>query len=232
MRDSTTIEASDHAVKKEKVAKEHKEKLKRGRKKKGSQEELECKKRKLESGSQHVITQQIGRTPEESIALLNTNCSFGAKTNAKGVPEYAKGYKAHIDVTDNGIPTAFIITGANVHDSQVAIPLEQLTVRRVTSLYTLADSGYYSKDIDAFIESSGKVALTDPANRKNARPFTPSEELHFKSRTTVERTNSQLKLYYLPRLFTHGYKKFKFVVGLALSLVSVIQFSKIVAAKT
>lgn len=231
LRDSTTLEACDKAVKRQKVAKEQKEKRKRGRKKKGSQEELEYKKRLLEEGSEHVITKQLGQTPEQSIASLDTNCAFGAKTNAQGVPEYAKGYKAHIDVTDNGIPTAFVITGANVHDSQVAIPLEQLTARRVTSLYSLSDSGYYSKDIDAFIESSGKVALTDPARRRNAIPFSPSERLHFKKRTTVERTNSQMKLYYLPRLFTHGYKKFKFVVGLALCLVSVIQFSKIVAAR-
>jgi hypothetical protein len=50
-----------------------------------------------------------------------------------------------------------------------------------------------SKDFDAKIGSFGKVALTNLAKRRNAIPFSPSERLHFKIRTTAERTNCQLK---------------------------------------
>jgi len=98
-------------------------------------------------------------------------------------------------------------------------------------LYTLSDSGYYSEKIDTFISSLGKVPLTDPAKRQKAPQFAEHEKQHFKTRTTVERTNSQMKLYYLPTIFTHGYKKFKFVVGLALALISTIQIAKIAAVK-
>ncbi|MFA6845536.1 MAG: transposase [Sphaerochaetaceae bacterium] len=230
-RDSTTMAANDKAVKTVGQVAKSTVKKKRGRKKKGSLESLEYLKEQQEKEANDPINRQTSQTPEESIALLNRNCAFGAKTNAKGVPEYAKGYKAHIDVTDNGVPTAFVITGANVHDSRVSIPLEQLTGRCVTSLYTLSDSGYYSTKIDSFIRLQGKVPLTDPAKRRNSVPFAPHEALHFKARTTVERTNSQLKLYYLPQIFTHGYSKFKFVVGMALALISVIQISRIAAAR-
>ena len=133
---------------------------------------------------------------------------------------------------DINIPTAFIVTGANVHDSQVAIPLEQLTAKRVISLYTLSDNGYYSEKIDSFVTSLGKIAITDPAKRKNSIPFAEHEKQHYKARITVERTNSQLKLYYLPMIFSHGYKKFKFIIGLALSLISLVQMAKIVAARS
>jgi hypothetical protein len=34
--------------------------------------------------------------------------------------------------------------------------------------------------------------------------------------------DSQMKIYYLPAIFTHGYRKFKFVVDLALALVSTV----------
>jgi hypothetical protein len=207
-------------------------KQKRGRKKKGSPEERDARQKKQEKEENNPLVRQASQSPEESIACLNRKCAFGAKTNAKGVPEYAKGYKAHIDVTDNGIPTAFVITGANVHDSQVSIPLEQLTAQRVTSLYTLSDSGYYSEKIDSYIVSLGKVPLTDPAKRQKAVQFAAHEKLHFKARTTVERTNSQMKLYYLPAIFTHGYRKFKFVVGLALALISTVQMARIAASKT
>ena len=231
-RDSTTIAANDKAIATGARTNKDGPRQKRGRKKKGSPEEHEAQRKKQEREESNPLSLQASQSPEQSIACLNKKCAFGAKTNAKGVPEYAKGYKAHIDVTDNGIPTAFVITGANVHDSRVSIPLEQLTSRRVTSLYTLSDSGYYSEKIDSYIASLGKVPLTDPAKRRKAVPFAAHEKLHFKTRTTVERTNSQMKLYYLPAIFTHGYKKFKFVVGLSLALISTVQMARIAASKT
>ncbi len=58
-----------------------------------------------------------------------------------------EGHKLHLDVTDNGIPVSAIVTGANVHDSQVAIPLERMTEQRVNHLYSLMDSAYDAKPI-------------------------------------------------------------------------------------
>jgi len=54
---------------------------------------------------------------------LNTGCRWGCKTNSQGNITTWKGYKLHLDVTDQGIPVTAVITGANVHDSQVAIAL-------------------------------------------------------------------------------------------------------------
>jgi len=36
----------------------------------------------------------------------------------------------HLDVTDRGIPVWAVVTGANVHDSQVAIPMGKWTERK------------------------------------------------------------------------------------------------------
>jgi hypothetical protein len=51
-----------------------------------------------------------------------------------------KGYKLHLDVTDWGLPVTAVVTGASVHDSQVALPMEKVTERRVQHLYSVMDS--------------------------------------------------------------------------------------------
>jgi hypothetical protein len=45
-------------------------------------------------------------------------------------------------VTDIGLPVTAIVTGANVHDSQAAIPMEKLTEKKVQHLYSLMDAAY------------------------------------------------------------------------------------------
>ena len=54
--------------------------------------------------------------------------------------EYWRGYKLHLSVIDGDIPISAILTGANLHDSQVAIPLMQMCAQRVTGLYDLMDA--------------------------------------------------------------------------------------------
>jgi hypothetical protein len=48
------------------------------------------------------------------------------------------------------IPTA-VVTGANVQDSHLAIPMEQLTETKVPFCYSLMDSAYDAKAIDGFM---------------------------------------------------------------------------------
>ncbi|WP_320130705.1 hypothetical protein [uncultured Sphaerochaeta sp.] len=112
-------------------------------------------------------------------------------------PSAPRAYKVSIDVIDDGFfLTTFVITGANVNDNQVSIPLEQLTDRYVTSLHTpITDS-----KIKSFIRLQSKEHLTDPVKQRNSMPFAPNETLHFKARTTVKRTNGQMKLHYLPQI--------------------------------
>ena len=70
---------------------------------------------------------------------LNSNCAWGCKKNSQDKAQAWKGYKLHQDVTDMGIPTAALVTGANVHDSQVSIPLEKITEKNLTHLYSVMD---------------------------------------------------------------------------------------------
>jgi hypothetical protein len=54
----------------------------------------------------------------------------GCKRNSKGHQESWIGYKLHLDVVDGDIPVSAVLTGAGVHDRQVAIPRAQLTGQR------------------------------------------------------------------------------------------------------
>ena len=58
----------------------------------------------------------------------------------------------HIDCIDGDIPVSAILTSASVHDSQVAIPLAQMSSERVTNLYALMDSAYDTPQIRTFSE--------------------------------------------------------------------------------
>lgn len=84
----------------------------------------------------------------------------------------AKLAELHVDVSDPGIPITAAITGANVRDSQVAIPLEKLTERKVTFLYSLMDSAYEAQPITNYIEGKGRVPLIDPNKRRGGERVT------------------------------------------------------------
>jgi hypothetical protein len=44
-----------------------------------------------------------------------------------------------------------VVTGANVHDSQLAIPMEKWTERKITYLYSVMDSAYDAHPIVGYI---------------------------------------------------------------------------------
>ncbi len=70
---------------------------------------------------------------------LPNTCDVGRKQNSKGLLTQWIGYKLHIDAADGGIPVSCILSSASLHDSQVAIPLTDMTKERVTNLYDLMD---------------------------------------------------------------------------------------------
>jgi hypothetical protein len=78
-----------------------------------------------------------------------------------------KGCKLHLDVTDIGIPVAAAVTGANVHDSQVAIPLKKLTERNVTHLYSLMPP-MMRRTSAAILKGRAAVAPIDRNKRRKA----------------------------------------------------------------
>jgi hypothetical protein len=106
-----------------------------------------------------------------------------------------KGYKFHLDVADGGIPISGMLTSASVHDSQVAIPLEEISSKRVLSFYSLMDSAYDAKEIIDFVTSKGKIPIIDPLQRKQDkyRELCPAQQHRYRERTTVERVFARLK---------------------------------------
>jgi transposase len=202
-RDSTAIAAREKVVKK---TVEKKEKKRRGRPKKG-EIRLEMPEKRIEK--------QIHETPEASLKEIDTACSYGCKKNSQGNIHFWHGYKLHLDISDCGFPLSACVTGANVHDSQLAIPMEKISERKVQFCYSLMDSAYDSKVIDDFIRSRGRVPIIDPNKRKNKErpPLDPAKQERFKFRSGVERANGYLKDSLLPsKIYVKGYTKVSFVL--------------------
>jgi len=119
-RDSTTIEAREKPVKK---VKDNKPKRKPGRPKKG--EEVAPKTTRLERQSEMKVEEMLDDLPKK--------CDIGCKKNSKGHTETWIGYKLHVDTIDGQLPISCVLTSASTHDSQVAIPLAEISGQRVTN---------------------------------------------------------------------------------------------------
>ena len=165
------------------------------------------------------IEQQRRLPVTEMLGQLPRHCSLGVKKSGKGHQRYWRGYKLHLDVADGQIPITALLTGASLHDSQVAVPLMTLTSQRVTYLYDLMDAAYDAHEIDAHSRTLGHIPLIalngaaipisklqqdslrgydkrrkapTPYARKRL-PFAPAQQQRFALRTMVERLYSRLK---------------------------------------
>lgn len=138
---------------------------------------------------------QGGRSLAQNLAELPCSCDSGAKRNSKGVRQYWRGYKLHIDAADGEIPVSAIVTSASLHDTQAAIPLAQMTAQRVENLYDLMDKGYNAAAIADYSKGLGHVPIIEPCARagKSAPEMEPARRQRFRERTTVERVNSDIK---------------------------------------
>ncbi len=206
-RDSTAIAARERPHNKKKEAKPVKHK--RGRPRKDEVREPKMEKR---------MKRQLRQSSGKSLRELDKECAWGCKKNSQGNPQYWKGYKIHLDVTDLGIPVSACVTGANVHDSQVALPLEKMTERRLAHLYTMADAAYDVPELRQYVSAKNRIAVIDFNKRRrvNGPELGPVEREQFKARTVVERANAHLKDHFLPAaIFVKGYKKVSFVLLLA-----------------
>ncbi|HAP56940.1 MAG TPA: hypothetical protein DCR02_03935 [Sphaerochaeta sp.] len=134
-------------------------------------------------------------------------CSLTAKQNSKGKRQWFIGYKAHLAADDHGVPVAYAVTGACVHDCKVAVPLMKTAFQRTDFLYALMDKGYLNPDINAYADMIGRKAIIDQRARGSVAPLPMGkpEAARYKARTTVERTNSELKDGYLPdKIYRRG----------------------------
>jgi hypothetical protein len=154
---------------------------------------------------------QEGQAPKAALLELPRACSVGAKVGSKGTLETWRGYKAHADVADGGIPLAFWTTSANLHDSQAAIPLLRLAASRVGGLcYRLMDKAYAGELVLRACQALGQVAIVPTKAPKGgeAVPLDPARRERFRNRTVVERFFSDLKDHHGGRhLFVKGGEK-------------------------
>jgi hypothetical protein len=198
-RDSTAIEAREKPATSDKPAPQPKLSRKRGRPRKGEIRPAPPPSR---------IERQRGMTLAAMLADLPRACDVGAKRNAKGFKETWIGYKLHIDTADGEIPISCVLTGASVHDSQVAIPLATITAGRVTNLYDLMDSAYdvvaikqYSRDLNhvPIIDINPRATpglkqeLADEAKRLRRVGHRMAEQVRYGERSAAERVNGGLK---------------------------------------
>ena len=199
--DSTKIPLRQKPVK---IKKEKPKLKKRGRPKKGEIREP-IRPTILEQ-------QQEMQSVEEKLTLVSTDCGVGIKQNSKGNREIWIGAKLHISAVDGDILITAFYSGANVHDSSVALPLMQETSKRVNYLYDLQDAGYDADIIREFSTTLGHRPIID-TNPKNSKELKAKIELiehenktfkylnwhlncdeqHYKQRSMVERVNKYLK---------------------------------------
>jgi hypothetical protein len=139
---------------------------------------------------------QPGRSLGENLRDLPHGCDMGAKQGSKGHMEYWRGYKLHLSVVDGDIPIGAVLTSASTHDSQVAIPLMQMSAQRVQGLYDLMDSAYDAEAIHAFSRSLGHVPIIEPVRRGAWVPLDPAQRQRFGERSASERVNGRLKEFF------------------------------------
>jgi len=165
-----------------------------GGKSKGKKRGGTAKKRKKPSAKEPKrLDLQGERSLVENLADLPRLCDSGGKRNSKGHTSYWIGYKLHIDSADGDIPISAVLTSASVHDSQVAIPLTQMTNDRVAYLYEVSDSAYDAQKIKEFSTSTGHVPITDSNKRTgDSVPMDPAHQVRYRARSGSERVNSNL----------------------------------------
>jgi transposase len=213
-RDSTAIETRERATNsKRSITVGKTKKYKRGRPKKGEVRKQEMK----------PVEKQVYQSARFALARLPNKCQWGGKKNSQGNTYYWKGRKLHLDVTDTGIPVTAVITGAGVHDSQVAIPMEKITAQRCSFCYSLMDAGYYCATIDSFIKSEGRIPIIEPKRNRNGeiKELDPAKRFRYRIRTTVERSNANLKDWLIPtKLCVRKTKNIDFILKNAVVLLT------------
>jgi hypothetical protein len=115
--DLTSVKGREKSCRKNTPSK--KMKGKRGRPKKGTVITKEPRRLEL----------QLNRTLQENLEDLPVGYDWGVRRGSKGKKHSWRGYKLYLDCVDGDIPVSAVVTFASVHDSQVAIPLSQMSIK-------------------------------------------------------------------------------------------------------
>ena len=144
-----------------------------------------------------TVIQAKNNRPNKNTKGENTqdkDASYNVKTASDGKKKTTYGFKAHINVDEDGFILAQTLTSGSLHDSNV---FEQLLTGEEEAVY--ADSAYRSQKHDQLLE--GKDIQNNILQRayKN-KPLTQAQKIHnqFASqvRYVVEQTFGLLKKYY------------------------------------
>lgn len=107
------------------------------------------------------------------------------------------GWRLHLATTAAGVPVAFSLLPASLHD---LTPVHELTARLPTGAEVYTDKAYNSAADEASILAEAGVRLI-PIRRANMRPNTWLEKVGLRAhRKRIETTNSQLEAMGLQRL--------------------------------
>ena len=196
-----------------------------------------------------ILKQQVEmQTVDEKLTLVSTDCGVGVKQNSKGNREVWIGAKLHISAVDGDIPIVAFYSGANVHDSSVALPLIQESSKRVNYLYDLQDAGYDANIIREFSTKLGHRPMID-INPKNSKVLKEKIELlkheresfkainqhlnldkaHYNQRSKVERVNKYLKDDFgCDKIYYQGATKVSSVLAFGILSVCIHQSLKLV----
>lgn len=209
-RDSTAIEARERFPEKETShpAPSEQNKAEQNKKRTPSRKLSRRPKKAKAAERGTLIERQRHRELPGMLETLSTTCAIGVKRSSKGHQKYWRGYKLHADVADGQIPVSLLLTGANVHDANAAIPLMTMSARHLTWCCDLMDSAYDAEAILAHCRQLGHVPIVQPHPRRNGRsksqlpkvfPAKKAPELswaqqdRFRERTAVERVFARLK---------------------------------------
>jgi transposase len=192
--------------------------------------------------------QEEMKTVNEMLSLVSRDCGVGVKQNSKGNREVWIGGKLHISAVDGDIPIAAFYSGANIHDSSVALPLIKETSQRVNYLYDLQDAGYDADIIRAFSKKYAHRPIID-INPKNSKVLKERIELlkheresfktinqhldldkeHYNQRSMVERVNKYLKDDFgCDKIYYQGANKVASVLAFGLLSICIHQSLKLV----
>ncbi|MBD3755869.1 MAG: IS5 family transposase [Gammaproteobacteria bacterium] len=144
-----------------------------------------------------TVIQAKNNRPNKNAKGENTQdkeASYNVKTASDGKKKVTYGFKAHINVDEDGFILAQTLTTGSLHDSNV---FEQLLTGHEEAVY--ADSAYKSQKHDALLQDKDIQNNILGRAYKN-KPLTEQQKLHNKFasqvRYVVERTIGVAKKYY------------------------------------
>jgi hypothetical protein len=123
------------------------------------------------------------------------------------------GWRLHLIVTPQGVPVAFDVLPAALHD---LTPVHELVERLPAGAWVYADKGYNSADDEAVLEGETGVRLV-PIRKANMVPNPLDERVGLRRyRKKIEAVNSQLAAWGIQRLHARTHAGFMLKVWASL----------------